>query len=331
MADLQKYFEIFHENMRADYGLDSKLRDKRDKIIDRIREKLAEADRPGFKELLQGSYKMRTGVKPIEELEFDIDVGLRFDVDPDKTSAANVRSWVFAAVDGHTDDVAQKRSCIRVTYKDGYHVDLVIYSCQADASGNDVYRLASKSDGWRDCDPPALENYFKDGCDRFEGAEDSRTNTNQLRRVVRYLKRFYDESVPKESKTKPSGLAYTILAASQFQKRTDFAGDPYDAGLLCGIADFVSGHAGRICVSKPTPEYEDLFKGLTDPAMNKFKERVAALSAAIRAAEASADPVEACTELAKPENFGRDFPIPDPPKTARKTEKPAMIPASSSG
>ena len=130
MADLQKYFETFHDKIRTDYDLDSTLRDKRDKILKRIRSKHSEAKRPGFKELHQGSYKTRTGVKPIEDLEFDIDIGLRFDVDPAKFTAKEVRSWVFDAVDGHTGDVKQKASCIRVNYAENYHVDLVVYSCQ---------------------------------------------------------------------------------------------------------------------------------------------------------------------------------------------------------
>lgn len=331
VADLQKYFETFHAEIRTDYDLDSKLRDKRDKILKRIRSKLTEAKRPSFKELLQGSYKTKTGVKPIEDLEFDIDVGLRFDVDPDKVTAKDVRSWVFEAVDGHTDDVKQKRSCIRVTYAEGYHVDLVVYSCQTDDLGNVIYKLASNSDGWKDCDPPALEQYINDALDRFNGAEDSKTNTNQLRRAVRYLKRFYDESVPKESKEKPSGLAYTICVAKSFAKRIDFAGEPHDAALMRDIALAISATAGRVQAQKPTPEFEDLFGGLTDAAMDKLKERFDALAEAVRSAETSADPVEACKELAKPEFFGRDFPIPDPPKTAKKTEKPSIMPPSSSG
>lgn len=35
MANLQKYFEKFHENIRTDYDMSSTLRDKRDIILKR--------------------------------------------------------------------------------------------------------------------------------------------------------------------------------------------------------------------------------------------------------------------------------------------------------
>src|SRR4051794_29827650 len=62
MAKLQRYFEQFHEKIRADYDMNKTLREKKDIILNRIRKHLKENGRPSFDELLQGSYRMGTGV-----------------------------------------------------------------------------------------------------------------------------------------------------------------------------------------------------------------------------------------------------------------------------
>ena len=91
MADIQKHFERFHDIIRIDYEMSQPLREKRDIILDRIRKHLKDNGRPGFDEFLQGSYAMKTGVVPIEELEYDIDVGLRFSFSEKKHTAADIQ------------------------------------------------------------------------------------------------------------------------------------------------------------------------------------------------------------------------------------------------
>src|ERR1035438_1736229 len=78
MANIQTYFEDFHEVIRADYDMNSTLREKRDIVVDLIKARLKEGGHLTCDQLLQGSYRMGTGVKPIGDLEYDIDFGLRF-------------------------------------------------------------------------------------------------------------------------------------------------------------------------------------------------------------------------------------------------------------
>jgi hypothetical protein len=147
MANLQRYFERFHETIRTDYDMDETLRDKRDTILNLIAKRLREAGHPGFQKLDQGSYAMRTGDKPIGELEYDIDVGLRFPLQ-EAYPATTVRQWVFEAIDGHTHTVFEKGPCIRVVYAKGYHVDLVIYDHWEDNLGESTSGLlTAQEDG----------------------------------------------------------------------------------------------------------------------------------------------------------------------------------------
>ena len=113
MARVQKYFEKFHSKIRADYDMDSTLREKRDIVLDRIRKHLKDSKLPGFEVLHQGSYKMKTGVKPIGTIEYDIDVGLRFSLSKEDYEPKTVRSWVLDAVEGHTKETFDKLSALR--------------------------------------------------------------------------------------------------------------------------------------------------------------------------------------------------------------------------
>jgi hypothetical protein len=149
MANVQKQFEKFHSIIRTDYEMNATLREKRNILLRRIARHLRKNSRPGFKRISQGSYKMKTGVVPIKDLEYDIDVGLRFAFPETEHTAKEVRSWVFDAVKDHaTKSVDEKGPCIRVTYADGYHVDLVTYCTWIDDAGEQQYRLAHKTRGW---------------------------------------------------------------------------------------------------------------------------------------------------------------------------------------
>lgn len=328
MADIQKHFERFHDIIRIDYEMSQLLREKRDIILNRIRKHLKDNGRPGFDELLQGSYAMKTGAAPIEELEYDIDVGLRFSFSEKDHTAVEVRQWIFEAVDGHTETVEDKGPCARVTYADGYHVDLVSYAVWDDALGITQFRLAHKKNGWKPADPLKLLEYVYAAMKPYAGTEDSATSTNQFRRAVRYLRRWYDEAIPEESEAKPTGLAYVLAAVQYLRPTRTWNGKPNDLLAVQNFATVLSLLPGRIVVKKPTPEYDDLFAKLSEADMNDFKARLGALALDLGAAGRETDPVKACN-LAK-KHFGRDFPVPEPEETAKKTAAPAIVPSSSS-
>lgn len=328
MANVQKYFEQFHSIIRTDYEMNQTLRDKRDIILNRIRKHLKSNNRPCFDELLQGSYKMKTGVIPIANLEYDIDVGLRFNFSNTTYSSKTVRQWIFEAVDGHTEKVEEKGSCIRVTYSDGYHVDLVVYACWTDIAGLLQCRLGHKTRGWVPADPERLLEYVRKARQPFKGTEDKATKTDQFRRVVRYLRRANDVRIPRVSESKPTGLAFVLLCCDKLQPAQIWSGEPDDRTVLENLATLAAAVSGRLVAKKPTPEYEDMFARLSDEDMDELKVWFADMAAALQKAEKVVDPVEACKALKK--IFGDDFPVPAPEETAKKSSAPAIVPSSSS-
>lgn len=330
MADVQSQFEEFHGTIRVHYTMSKDLREGRDKICDRIRKHLKDEGLPGFEVLLQGSYAMKTGAKPPKhtDLEYDIDVGLRFGIEPGDYTASEVRGWVLDAVEGHTNEVTSKGPCVRVVYAKGYHVDLVCYATWEEGDTT-CYRLAHKSNGWRETDPPALLAHINEYRASFSDTEDSQTKTDQFRRCIRYLRRWNDEKIPRDARYKPTGLAFVLLAIQKsLGPATSWSGNPCDLRALKDLVSRLSPSVSRLTCPKPTPEYEELLEHLTDNQMDDLKNRFGDLYDALEFADGAHDQVEACERLRG--EFGIDFPVPEPDKSAIRTSGPAVVPSSSS-
>ena len=330
MANVQRQFEQFHAAIRVDYEMSKELAEKRDVVLDRIRRDLKKNDRPGFRELLQGSYAMKTGTKPLPGADYDIDVGLRFNVSIEEYTAQDVRRWVLEAAEGHTKEVDEKGPCIRVVYEAGYHLDLVTYSCVEAADGEEVFHLSHKTKGWVPADPPGLLAHIDEAREPYSQTQDTQTHTDQFRRSVRYLRRWYDNGVSSDSIAELSGLAIVLLCTEKLSPHCALDGSPDDRKALEVLAKAVADLPGRVVAQKPTPEYEDMFGHLTDSQMQEAKEHFAHLHEALVRADREVDPVEACTLLAEESVFGGDFPIPAPEDTAQKTSGPAVVTTSSS-
>ena len=328
MADVQSQFEQFHEIIRIDFEMGEELRGKRDRVVDRIKNYLRSIGMTQPRLLLQGSYIMKTGVKPIADLEYDIDIGLRFDVHEEDYSASTVRSWVYEAVKNHTQRIEDKGPCIRVVYQKGYHLDLVSYAVW-EQEEKEEFRLAHKTKGWRPADPPGLLEYVKNGRQRFADTEDAATKTDQFRRCIRCLRRWNDVCFPFEHPIKPCGLALVLLGIQRSLNKTLFLdGHSDDRRALESFTRSLAQTDGRLVASKPTPEYEDLFASLSDVEMDALKYRFGELADALQAAGEQIDPVAACEKLQ--DVFGDDFPIPAPEETAHRTQAPAIVTSSSS-
>jgi hypothetical protein len=327
MANIQKYFEQFHDRIRTDYEMNSTLREKRDILLERIRKYLKDQGLPLFEKMDQGSYAMKTGVIPVGR-EYDIDVGLYFPFSETEHSAADVRSWIRKAVAGHTSEIEDKGPCCRVIYSDGYHVDLVMYASWEENGGPVQNRLAHKKRGWRPADPARLLEYVESVRSRYESTEDTITKVDQFRRVVRCLRRWDDVRISKESSAKPSGLGYVLLTDKNTSPQKTLDGKPDDRMCLEQFALNTSGVMGRLTAFKPTPEHEDVLAKVSDDDQVELKEKLKALFGVLSAAGMEPDPVKACTTLQV--QFGADFPVPEPEDTAKKSKSPAIVTSSSS-
>lgn len=328
MANVQTQFEQFHKRIRICYEINETLREKKDIIVGRVKKHLEKNNRPQCVAFIQGSYKMKVGICAVQALAYDIDVGLRFSFDESRYTPATVRGWVSEAIDGHTEQIDEMPSCIRITYADGCRVDLIAYAWWDDDSNREQYRLAHASRGWRPVDPPGLVKYVRDARKPFADTKDAATQTDQFRRVVRYLKRWNDCAMPIESKDKPSGLALVLLTEEHLKNpKTAWDGVSDDRSALEQVARAAENTIGRISVASPTLEHDDLFRGVSETGMTSLKQRFGELRQALVDTKNAGDVQTACTCLR--EVLGDDFPCPEHPDgpkgKARKTSAPAAF------
>ena len=302
MANIQKQLEKFHKNIRVE---SSELREKRDIIEKKIKKSLFEDNKPIPKLLNQGSYIYGVGIKPASGEDYDIDVGLDFNIKSSDYNAEEVRKWVYDAIKNHTDEVQSKGPCIRVIYQMGYHVDLVCYARYKDNDLTENFQLAHKNGSWIASDPKKIKDHIQKAREIFQDTKDS-SGSDQLQRVVRYLKRWNDLAIPGESDDKPIGLAILLYCIEALQAPVcDSQGNSDDLQALVYIAEEAK-NSSKISANKPDTG-KDVFDKISVKGMEELIEKFKKLHEALLNARSSDDLKDTCAIMR--EQFGNDFPL----------------------
>ena len=198
MFDASKDLIAYHnEKITLGSTEQANMRGRRDANRGRLKKGLEDAKDPlPIEHVSQGSYAMRTMIQH-DENDYDIDDGVYFEkadlVGPqggDKSSL-DTRKMVRDAVDDGSFKKAPevRNNCVRVYYDAGYHVDLPAYRkiTTKDWLGQEQvhYELASSS--WVRSDARDVTNWFKE---QNKALSPDASNGRQLRRIVRYIKKF---------------------------------------------------------------------------------------------------------------------------------------------
>ena len=330
MANVQKYFTQFDEAIKLRrYEENATLAEKRGRVLRSLSEGIAKQRKdgeriPGYRTFNQGSYDIGVGVKPLDK-DYDIDVGIAFDLARTEHDPVDVKSWVFEAVGDHTERVEMRGPCVTVFYQSGgepvYHVDLAVY---ADKDKNDgKLFLARGKPGsaaeyrvWTPSDPEGLTDLLNG---RFSGDD-----AKQYRRVIRSLKRWKDERFPSDGNCAPRGIAIAVAAYHWFSPATRSTDGKEERDDLQAIRSLVSAmmrrFSPRLTVACPVEPFDDLCARMSDLHMGEFKGKLERRFDVLREAAEDTDPHTACKRLAR--EFGSDFPVPAPEETAKPQRKP---------
>lgn len=342
MANIQKQFIQFDEAIRLkQFGENKTLREKRDAILNRLRDRFAEMRREGkqpptFSEFNQGSYEMGTGIQPAGG-DYDIDVGLRFNC---ATSAypnpVDLKVLVADALEGHTElGIDIRRSCVTVYYKlageQAYHVDLAIYAYDNPESPTKRLFLAKGKRGsdeqnrwWEESDPQGLADWVEH---RFPADDEQ----EQFLRLIRALKRWKTEKFKTDGNNAPSGIGLTVAAGHLLQPQVvrDTFSQKTTSDDLKALRLFVDSLINRFTregskedgspqyrlrVQLPVVPHKDIFERMTTGQMTTFHERLLQLQGCLTKVASEPDPVTACKLMQQ--HFGEKFPVPDKADTA---------------
>lgn len=321
MVILQTQFNKFHETIRLDFDSSAMLREKRDIIVNNLRDGLKRFDSTKwltFKSFNQGSYDLATGVMPLVGEDYDIDVGIIFNFSKSTYKPVQAKQWVYDALNTGARTVEIKRPCVRVQYnKDGkkwFHVDLAIYSTERDIWGSEVNYIAkgyvNSSDDkkiWESSEPfklkELLKNKFQDNSDR-----------DQFRRTIRYLKRWKDINFYNAGSGKPTGIAITACCYERFSpvKERNYYTSSYVYNDLMALRNVIDGIISMftwydtISVKLPVEPYNNLFDKMTNAQMKTFKSGLNNLREKLNYAISVNNTISACSEMRRV--FGQDFP-----------------------
>lgn len=308
---LQKEFMKYHEAIKLNDIEDNKvLRDKRDTLLDELRAWLKKNNKPTFAPINQGSYAMGTGVKPIGNRDYDIDVGLKFNLDVEDYEPVKVKEWVYEALSGSNRTVEMMRPCVRVQYhkngEEAYHVDLAVYgNCGEQLQLAKGYsRSDTKLKKWEDADPEKLKQLLHD---KFTD-EDERL---QFKRIIRYLKRWKAEQFSASGEAEPKGIAMTAMACQWFEPviRPHWNDQKLvnDFKALNDLLQKICQNNCGIDVKLPVAPSNKLFDRMSDRQKETYKSKMKAFKDAIKTAFV-ANEKTAAKELRK--YLGDDFPDP---------------------
>lgn len=296
---LQPLFMRFHEAILLKrFDENAELREKRDRVLTRLRDNL----RVSFTSFNQGSYALGTGVKPVNG-DYDIDVGIILNATRKEDYASSPlvpKGWVYEAVKRHTSDVRWRKNCITVYYQQGgeavYHVDLPVFV--ADAWGQ-LHLAVGKQHSQGAWEHDERQRFHELVQGRHQG-EDGQ----QLRRVVRYLKRWKSQNFSLQGWAAPTGHALTVAAYYWFQPSKSQSYNQSwqqvvsydDLSATKNLVDHLRaqfqhqwhplhGAGRRISLKFPVAPGDDVFFKMTNQQMQEFEQRLATLSEAL--AEAS--------------------------------------------
>lgn len=321
---VQPHFEEFHEAIKLSLEENRTLREKRDIICGKIRDRVPrifEADGcecPPFEILDQGSYQMRTGTYPLNG-DFDIDLGLYFEIDHVEYDPVGLKRLVHSALVGHTKEVRIRRACVTVQYQHAgepaYHVDIAIYA-DGSHTRDGLPRLAVGKErsgedfcGWEISDSRALRTTVLGS---YRGDQ-----LRQFRRMVRYLKRWKDVRFPAGGNDAPRGIALTVACHEHFEWQSFGDGSPDDLVALMnvveGMLDAFTVRPQRwpshdIQIILPVEPYSNLCERMTPRHMKRFHDELENLLDVLDLVRRGRSEEKACKRLRRV--FGEAFPMP---------------------
>lgn len=333
LANIQKFFNEFHDNIKIEYEDNELLRENREKVITHLKDNISE-EAYSFTTFNQGSYSMYTGIYPLDDEDYDIDVGVVFEMSRDECdNPVQAKEWVLDALELEFD-VKIKNPCVTVSFKES-HVDLAVYAKE----DNDYYLSKgkvyseTKNKKWEISEPKDLK-------DKIQNHFDDKRDREQFRRVIRYLKRWKDLKFKGEV-NRPSGIGLTISALEYFTPNyeiEDYLNDKREYNDLKSIIDFVEKIEGnftqhydweeqeyywRLKVILPVQPYIDVYEKVSNKQMNNFKEKLGVLKEKLIEAKDIIDNIEATKVLQS--QFGKDFPEATVESSALKTQRSAII------
>lgn len=287
---LQSEFREFDKAIKLSETKKEKILESREAVRKKIREYFKNTlgvNQPKFR--IQGSFTLNTALTPINDNEVDIDDGLYLmHISTDDRlqwpAPRKIHKDIMEALKNHTQNGCEdKTSCVRVIYKNDYHIDIPVYILTSD---NHAWLGNKKTNEWELSDSKDFKDWF------FKNRNDDQTT-----RLVRYLKAWRDYNGYDFS-----SIELTILVVlHHVQAEGDFL------SLKDTVETIYQNLYWNPSVKKPVSPWEDLWGEKTAEQKQQLVDLFKSLSKDLNSAYASMS--EHRASLILREIFGDRFPI----------------------
>lgn len=165
---------------------------------------------------IQGSVAMKTAIQD-EDKDFDIDVGIIFDsetlgdIGHRKIKDVVVECFKNKWPDSFNSEPEAKKNCVRISYKEGYHLDFAIYKKVDLYNGLFVDYYHAGSTQWNNRNPFAINEWFQKQIENY--GENLRIVICLSKQLVK--KSCYERVV--------GSLVQTVLIVNNYYNASDLA------------------------------------------------------------------------------------------------------------
>jgi hypothetical protein len=331
---IQSHFDNFNKNIYLTSHSEGykKAKEKDKSIFDEIKSAFIDAGYPATDTFMQGSFAVNTAINSLDG-DFDIDRAIVIDADTAPQDPVAPKKIILEVLKKRNfKDPLIKTPCITADYKSiNLHIDYTVYKKETSIFSDDSYYLAVGKNGssdenkeWSESDQKGLIEWIDSIDEYLLGALVKR---KQLKRLIRYMKRWRDVTFSEEVKKKIFSIGLTVMIKEQYSPSSFSSEVENDLIALKSTidnileADYISAPICtsnyRVYVKLPKKPYRDIFQHKVEGVRNdgsdlnigsQLKNKLTTLQAELQKAIDETDEVKQCTTLNKV--FGDDFIIP---------------------
>ncbi|HGE6073969.1 TPA: cyclic GMP-AMP synthase DncV-like nucleotidyltransferase [Vibrio cholerae] len=317
---LQNQFSKFHDKIKLGREDDSyrEARTKDSSILDDLRDEFKNAGYPIIETFIQGSFSTHTGIKhPVAD--FDIDRAVVIDADNAPNDPVEVKKLVLKVLEKRGFKNARiKKPCVTADYINlNLHIDIVIYRKRGQQYELAVGKLNSNVENreWSPAEPKKLIEHINDSS-QYIGSADLKNR--QVKRLVRYVKRWRDEKFGQNVGKKVFSIGLTLMLKDKFRPSISYDGkvndlqslrDTISAILNANYFQSVDYSKYKVNVQLPVQPYRNVFENSSidtgTQLYNKLNAMLTKLDQAL-----NEDSLSKQCEILQ-ELFGDDFEVPE--------------------
>ncbi|MGF1865301.1 nucleotidyltransferase [Enterovibrio norvegicus] len=344
---IQTHFDKFNKKIYLTSHSDGykKAKEKDKSIFEEIKSAFKDAGYPVIDTFMQGSFAVNTAINSLDG-DFDIDRAVVIDAENAPEDPVAPKKIIKDVLERRNfKDPRIKKPCVTADYKSiNLHIDYTVYKKETSFFGGDTYYLAIGKNGssdkhkeWSESDQKGLIEWIDSADDFAFGATEKR---KQLKRLIRYFKRWRDVNFSGEVRKKVFSIGLTVMVKEQYSPNTLSANVDDDLKALKDTVDsilddgYISAPFGtddyRVSVQLPKIPNRDIFQhkvegGHADGSdLNvgtQLRNKLIKLQENLQKAIDETDEVKQCEILNK--LFGDDFEVP------KKEKQPSSKVASS--